>query len=621
MPVDHTPIPLEEFQGIFSRGYDQNTSDDEVPMDHFCDALNTDFYSDVIGTRFGAHKDHTISNLVRTALYRRTGEAARLLILTWDGVNGKLYDSTNLASVVLTLAGMKDFSCVVLYNNAFISPHNGVTGLAGAVVSIYNGTTIRAALGTAPVGVPTVTNSASVGSVEVGTHLIGVCFETDTGFITPPCTLQPIAAPGGFKIHVANIAIGGASVTARRIVATQVITYNGNPLGYAIFFVPGGRIADNVTTSLDIDFFDVALLTSANYLFDELTSLPAAVCLTTYGTKLIALGENANPSMKRISKNADPESFSSTSGFIVSDPSETAGVICGVEFRSSFYTTKGTHTYITQDNNGEPSTWEEDVVDHGIGTPSPFGIGMLLDNKGANLDYFIVASLPGLQLFNGLYVEKPLSWKIERHWKRINKVYFNLVQVVQDTENKKIYVIVPLDGATTCSHMFVGNYQNGINFKDIRWNIWQFPWSVPAITPFVNVTTSAQELKVGGASNIYSLRSDQLTDDGTAINSYVRFALIYLKNYKNWVHHFWQSAMRVWGSGTLVIKYQGLDASNVLNAPSIALSSSPGTEPNVKLNYKNEKCSVTVQCNNGSDWFKLKSLTLSVKALWANRPA
>jgi hypothetical protein len=617
--LSHTPIVVEEFQGLYSRGYDQNTSDDEVPQNHFCDGLNYDFFGNVVGTRGGAHKDITISNLKRTAVYRRSGEAARLLLLTWDGATGKIYDSTNLAAAILTVTGMSDFACVVLYNRAFISPHNGVTGLSGEVVYIYDGTTARAACGAGPVSLPTLSVSGTAGNVEEGTHLVGVAWETNSGFITPPCTMQSIEMPGDFAIHLANIPLGPVYVSARWIICTKVITYNGNPEGFATYFAL--RIADNTTTSIDVDFFDVALIDSSDYLFDELTSIPAGVFLTTYATRLISGGENANSSLARVSKSAEPESHSSTSGFLLFDPSETAGITNGIEFRSAFYVTKGTHDYITEDNGDDPATWKVDTIDHGLGTPSSFGIGRVLDNTGANLDYYLVASLGGLQLFNGIYSQFPLSWKIERHWKRINKNYFKLVQVYNDVENKKIYVSVPLDASTVCSHLFVGDYKNGINHEDIRWSIWSFPFNIASIVVTIDTTTQAAYLSVGGTSNVYSISATQLNDDGTAIDSYVRLFLAYLAPSKGWIHHFSFIHVRAWGTGTLLITCQGLDGVTTLTAPSITLAATGGVEQDAKINFQNEKCSVKFRCNSGTNNFKLKYAQIYAKKMWANRPS
>lgn len=617
--LSHEPIIGSKFQGLYSRGFDQNTSDDEVPFNHFCDGLNFDFYGDTVGTRAGARKDIIISNLTRAAVYRRTGEATRVLLLTWDGTTGNLYDSTSLMSPILTLDGMKDFACVVMYNRAHISPHDGITGLSGASVYLYDGTTCRLACGVGPVSVPTLTVSASAGNTEAGQHLIGVCYETVSGFITPPCTMQVINMPGGFQIHVADIATGDTTIGARWITATKVITYNGNPTGFATFFVT--RIPDNTTTELDIDFFDVALIASSDYLFDELTAIPAGLFLTTYSNRLIIGGENANPSLVRVSGAGDPESISSTGGFIVFDPSETAGVTNGVEFRSSLYITKGTHDYITADNGSDPDTWETDTVDHGVGTPSPFGIARILDNTGANLDYYLVAALGGLYLFNGIFTDFALSFKIERHWKRINKNYFNLVQAYNDTENKKVYVSAPLDGATVCSHLFVCDYKNGINYEEVRWSIWSFPFSIASIIVSLDPTTLSSYLRVAGVSNLYSMDSTQLTDDGTSIYSFVRLWLAFLDDSPGWIDHFSNFVARVWGSGTLNINCQGEDAIKTLVAPSMTLAAAPGMEQNVKINFQNEKCSIKLSCNNGTDWFKLSNCVLYAKKLWANRPA
>jgi hypothetical protein len=51
----------------------------------------------------------------------RTGEAQRLLILD---DTGKIWDSVT-GLVILSIPAMTDFSCTIMYEQAFISPYNG----------------------------------------------------------------------------------------------------------------------------------------------------------------------------------------------------------------------------------------------------------------------------------------------------------------------------------------------------------------------------------------------------------------------------------------------------------------------------------------------------------------
>ena len=69
-------------------------------------------------------------------VFKKTGEASRLIIL--DDF-GNLYDFINSDFPILHVDGMIDFSMVTVYNRAYITPHNGKTGLPGGVVHTYNG--------------------------------------------------------------------------------------------------------------------------------------------------------------------------------------------------------------------------------------------------------------------------------------------------------------------------------------------------------------------------------------------------------------------------------------------------------------------------------------------------
>jgi hypothetical protein len=616
VPLDHVPITIENFGGLYRRGFD-----DDTPQDHFCDGLNFQFTGSVVGTRFGSRKDVIISNVKRYAVYRRAGEATRLLILTYVAGVGKIFDSTSLGAAILTINGMTDFSVVNFYNRAYITPHNGITGLPGEKVYVYNGTgTARAAAGAAPVGALTLATSGVAGGVERGSHLISVCYETDTGYLTYPLLPKLYVAPGAFKLAIANIPTGPGYVSARRLLASQVISYNGNPLGFAMFFVPGGRIADNVTTNLTLDFFDVQLADSADYLFDQLAEIPAGIHITSFSNRMIVGGENANPSLERVSKAIEPESFSASGGFIVVSPATVGGVKGAIEYRKQLFITKATGMFVTEDSGGEPDTWDAPAIDKGIGSNSPFGLSQIFDDEGANLDIFFIASLAGLYGFNGAYIKPEMTFKVEEIWKRINKNAFNLVQVWNDVQARMIYVSVPLDGAVNCSHVLVGDYVQGLNYQDIRWSLFQFPWSVLSIGVAINPDTGSSYFQVAGGSNIYSLIDNTMNDDGTAINCFIRFWSAFLKPFQGWTQHFTQAIFRVWGVGTLLVTLQSEDNSLIQNGENVILANPAGAEPNSRFNFQNEKCSLKIQLNNGTNWFKLKHVLLYAKALWQNRP-
>src|SRR5258706_4864107 len=294
---DHQSIVIREFKGEFDRG-----SDDVCPPGYLLKARNVIFTNFGVKTRPGFEKTITLANTVRIQTYKRIGEADRLLILTSDG---KLWDSTNLATPILNIPAMTDFSMINMFNRAYISPHNGIRGLPGEFLYVYVGSgTARKAGGSPPSGFTLLaTNSGSSGHVEPCFRFVAVAFETDTGFIT---RLGPVAGTvpsfasltttGVKKLTVNAIPIGPAGTVARRIAVTKVIVdgvSTMNQLLNEFFFIPNGRIADNTSTGpLDYDFYDADLVDSADYLLDNLDSPPAFVHVNDYNGSLVGVGED-----------------------------------------------------------------------------------------------------------------------------------------------------------------------------------------------------------------------------------------------------------------------------------------------------------------------------------------
>jgi len=272
---NHRPISLTEFNGLYDRG-----DADTVPFDHDFDNLNTIFTNKGEKTREGFALDFTLASVRRFHIYKIEGQADRLLIL--DNT-GKLFDSTDLVTPILNIATMIDFSVATFFDRAYITPHNRVTGITAEKVYVYNGSGLaRPAAGTPPSGFTiTAVESAAAGNVEVGLHLFSVIFETDTGFFTAPgpeIFTSHTVANADKKVDLSGVAIGPAGTIARHILVTKIlIDYDGNQAGVSLFFVPNGKINDNVATIITVNFFDSSLVTTADYLVNNLSIIPAGV--------------------------------------------------------------------------------------------------------------------------------------------------------------------------------------------------------------------------------------------------------------------------------------------------------------------------------------------------------
>jgi len=618
---DHLPITVDQFRGTFDRG-----EDDVCPGDHFLDSLNVAFTEHGVETRKGTIEHFVLADIRRTASYKRVGEADRLLIL--DGT-GKIWDSTSFAAPILTIVGMTDFSMVSLYNRAYITPHNSNKGLPGQKIYVYEGSGVaRPAAGTAPVGPPIVAaTSATAGSVEIGKHLFAVSYETISGFLTQPgpATFTLYDAPGGKKVDLSNIPIGPAGTVARVLLATKKLatTYAGDERNQEFFAIPNGRIGDNVTTVLTVDFFDADLQSGVDYLLDQLTEIPAGVGIGVYKSRMAVWGTDTNESAVYLSEPGQPESFSATEGFVLANPGDASGGVKNcVEFRSQYYLLKGGgKTYVTNEIGDSPAFWEVTNVDLSIGAEC-HSIAKVMDLNGSALDNFFSADRSGLYLFNGTFSGNELSRKISDIWRRINRLALNQVEIVYDPIKALIYCAVPLDGADTPTHLLVGDVDDGIDPENIRWTTWRFPKNPTTIVVDLNSLSKRTQFRFGSRQgNIYGYSDSALDDFGLAIESFIETALLPPDSPDTdpVVYQFGHLQMRVKGQGALNITISGLDRARSIQPAGIGLSAQPGRTMERMLNFQDERASVKLQTNGATDYFNLTRLKLYATALWYGR--
>lgn len=622
-PRDHTPLIQERFRGLYSRG-----SDDTVPPGYFIDTLNTKFNKDNFLTRDGTELNHTVNNGVRFFEYRRLGETPRYIYLNEFG---QFFDSLSPTTPIHTDPSIIDFSATTMFNNFYISPHNRIEGAPGKNVLVYNGSTCRVAGGGAPTGFTLVAaENAASGKVDSGVHLISVAYIMDTGFITAPATgsgIAEVTATGGHKIDVSSIPIGPAGTTKRVLLATQAINptlYTGNKLGYEFFFVPGGTIENNTATTLTIDFYDMDLLTSADYLFDNLATIPAGVAILTYNQRLVVVNEDGNNWTVRLSDRNAPETFNGVDGFITVDPSESvSGIRNAFEHRKNLILCASDRMYATTDNDASPSTWQVTLIDKSVGTEC-FGIATILDARGTGTDRVWISTRAGVVSFEG-YCKKPeISDNIGLYWRRINKSKFDLMQIVDEPLFHRLIITVPLDSSPTLSHVIYGDYSeahtvyNTIDERQIKWSIWQFPNAPKSIIGTRDVLTNQPVINFLLHDGIYVMK-DGLTDDyGNAIDSYAKLDLKTSK--AGWVNHFAGLKFRIKGVGQLLLTLYGEDDITTMSVPSILLNPAPGRELDMPINFKNEKMSVKFRVNTFGSRFICDKIEVYAKPLWESRP-
>lgn len=614
MIQDHAPAELNQFNGLF--GIDE--FDDSVPVGYFIDEINTITKGARVRSRDGFEVDITFLDIKQFAIYRRQGEAARILALN---SMGQLYDLTT-STMIYSNPEMKGFAINYANNRAIISPHNYISGLPGEFTYIYDGTGIvRKAGGKAPVAGFVVT-PAGTGNIEKGKHIFAVVFETNTGFVTAPGPAEVIEFEGTTAVDFSSIPIGPTGTIARRIIASRAIQdYNGDIEGYEMFFVPGGRINNNVDTTLNgINFWDADLQLSADYVYDQLDELPAVLFITTYGNRMCYGCPNADKNMVWISNPLDPEAIHNAAGFVVCDPFETNGVKDATEYRNNLYIVKRNKTYVTTDNTYEPATWKVITIDSAIGGDIN-SIARFYDSTGSRVEFFTVSSPTGMQKFSGIYEPLSMSRNITMFWDRINKKYMHKMQTIIDQEKMLFYIIAPIDESAENNIIFVGNFENGFTSTTVKWHMWHSNAFEPSsIGIDRHPDTGETVFKVSSLSgNIYRQALKRKDDNGVVIPSLIQFALVATAPHT--ITHCGAVGFRVKGAGELLLELRGQDDVDFQILHPIPLfSCNPGKEYTRLAHFQSEKVSLKIATNNFGAWFVLNRIDLFLNQIFVTRP-
>ena len=483
----HEPVEFNNLKGLWQRGDPEN-----VPLDHLADCNNITFKGNNIVTRPGVGISQDVvaplENIKKIYNYP-TQTANTLIILIDNAGTGEIYHFVNPTTIygpLLSIIGMTDFSFVPYAGRGYITPFSSFTtgdiniqkGLSGQFLYVYagDGTAARKAAGALPAGTLTVANGAA-GHTDPGVHVFGVVGETNSGFLSSPTALKSFATSTALSVTFTNIpTFSGTQWTKRHIVASIVIptVISGNLESYQLFFIPLATINDNVTTTLsNVSFYDADLLEDASHLYDNYTEIPAGCKLSLYHDRLCLSTTFNDISLILVSHPGEPEAISQIDGLIIA-PLDGNPITNHGELRDVFYVFKRTRTVAYIDNGDVPSSWPLSSVDSSLGT-CVHGIATVLDSGNSNVDYFIVTTFAGIQVFNGRYFSPELSYKIQQLWEDLDRNEFRKIQIINAPIQKLIILILPTGG------LLVGNYANGLDPMKIRWVKWSFLMSVNTI--------------------------------------------------------------------------------------------------------------------------------------------
>jgi len=468
-------------------GFWQRGDPETTPLDHFSDCNNVEYTESGVQTRDGLNTFYGQGNLVRIYTYNITlGQG--FLALDSNGDFYHILPNVPSSTLILHIANCTDFKYQAINNRAFITP----IIVTAEFLYVYNGdlTPARKAGGVAPKdadGALAAANSGSAGHVEAGIHVFGVVYETDSGYLTKigPDTLPFVTAPGAQSVNLTNIPVSPSGfVIARRIVATRFIdpavwAAAPNTRGYNFYFVPGGEITNNTATTLTVSFFDGELLDDASHLLDLVAEIPAGNGLEVYHNRMVLYAPNSDGGLIGISYPGEPEAISLLDGLI---PIQARGmaILNARVYRDVLYIFQINKTFAIQDNGDVPSSWDVTVIDEGIGAGLHGTCTVNNDEGGTNVETLVTFDFNGIFFFNGLFQRPELSWKVKDFWLGLTRSELETeCEIYNDVLHQRLYVNIP-----SLFMIFMGDYSNGFDPKNIKWTKWTFDIEPTTISLF-----------------------------------------------------------------------------------------------------------------------------------------
>ncbi len=192
------------------------------------------------------------------------------------------------------------------------------------------------------------------------------------------------------------------------------------------------------------------------------------------------LDQPFTPSLLRLSKAGLPGNYSDDELVNVAENNGQA-IRAAFPLRGQLYVCKSSATgeslWVASDNGDTASNWPVQNVSPSVGTPSFNGVD---GGEG----WVVIAARAGLYFFDGGFPQK-ISEEIQPTWDRINWDKGHLLDVTVDTEQKRIFIQVPFDGAQDISRTLYLDYTGpnpmyGAQFGSLGSRNWCPFWTTPA---------------------------------------------------------------------------------------------------------------------------------------------
>lgn len=465
-----------------------------------------------------------------------------------------------------------------------------------------------------------------VGGCTQGTHFIGFIFQSRSGFSGQPSPVNnsqifvPLSVTLNAGLRQINVSITLNTPIDAGVNSAiyPIITRADNPNEY--YFVPGlfavlPPSAVGWTQNFQINVSDEDLAASAEPATNQFNILTQTLAGTgpfnpqvvaAYGNRMCYIVGN----QVYVSEINDPQMLAADLN-IVQMPNQRR-VATGAQLGQSFVLYGDKWTGTVTDNGDEPATWPQpETKSDAIGAAFP----NLIVSKTAGT-YHWVLSESGAYLYNGSYPSRPITYLESDNWKRINWAAAYTIQAADDIVNLRLYIAVPLDGATTPNYLFMIDYTNGMTFDtcDISLDTFFGGGTFSSIAMIKEQTSNRTALWFGpsAAGNIVHVDPTVVSDSGTAVHAvwesgYVRDGSdpIVSKTVRVGGADIWARA-GVSGQGTLLVTGYGLDRALQVGPDYLTLSSAPGQELFSQFDLDPvENYTLRFETNGANDSFQL----------------
>jgi hypothetical protein len=228
-----------------------------------------------------------------------------------------------------------------------------------------------------------------------------------------------------------------------------------------------------------------------------------------------------------VSDIANPQQIAPDTNEVIMPNQRTIGAAFPLPGSTNLYVSGKRFTGYVTDNGDSPSTWSVPIgVSDMLGAEYP---NLVCAQTGGN--YVWIVTEGGPYYFDGSFESQPLTYLVSGldeqqnpvGWSRVNWKAAYAIQIRDDVQTFKLYVAVPLDGATECTHMFCIDYRMGKSYEtcDISLDIFN-PQVFGSIAVVLETATGQNNLWIGpgAAGSVARLDITTHNDQGAAINGF-----------------------------------------------------------------------------------------------------